>query len=149
MERTASVPRGAAKLFMSKTAPSPPINFYSDFQNPKLNTRSLHCTTASTENPVDTAKCVCMCTCAIHLKDTSIREILIRFAFFKALAISRRNAGCWFYNIILLYGVKETWHQSVKSWKVYKGMIPQLVATAAVLRHTDWCTSCLINRFYF
>lgn len=72
---TASVPRGAAKLFMSKTSPSPPINFYSDFQNPKLNTRSLHCTTASTENPVDTAKCVCMCTCAtperhVYKRDT-------------------------------------------------------------------------------
>lgn len=71
---TASVPRGAAKLLMSETSPSPPLKFYSCFQNPKLNTQTPCCITASIENPVDAAKCVCMCmylcTCAMHLKDT-------------------------------------------------------------------------------
>jgi len=39
--RAASVLRGAARLFMSETSPSPPLNFYIDFQNPKLNTQTL------------------------------------------------------------------------------------------------------------
>lgn len=56
---TASVPRGAAKLLMPKTSLSPPLNFYSGFQNPKLNTQALCFLTVSTENPIDAGKCMC------------------------------------------------------------------------------------------
>lgn len=56
-DRSASLLRLTAKLAMSETCLSLHLNFYGDFQSPKLNMETLCCITASSKKPIDTAKC--------------------------------------------------------------------------------------------
>lgn len=114
---TASVPRGAAKLFMSETSPSPPLNFYSDFQNAKLNAQTLRCITASTENPLDAAVCVHVHVCYAPERHSNLK--VVRFAFLKAVAVIRRNEGCWFYSIKLSCCMEGKKH-GMNLWKAGK-----------------------------
>lgn len=143
---TVSVPRGAAKLLMSKTSLSPPLNFYSGFQNPKLNAQALCFITVSTENPIDAGKCMCACAMLyIPGRNVSMREMW-DLPFEKPLPGEMKGAD------FTALRDRAEWGESsmaVKSWKAYKGLIPQLLVTAAVLWHTDWWSSCLIHRFHF
>lgn len=87
--------------------------------------------------------------CTVHLKEMCLWERQFKIWLlqshyqekWRVLILQHKEMG--------LNGEKAAWHEPVKSWKVYKGLIPQLLGTAAVLWHTDWCTSCLIHRFHF